>query len=179
MQIHCGGSSTKNWECKYLNQHFGKISRSTCHHDSWCLVRGCTVYGVWGLWWEILFCKVNGACEATLWMKRMVRGDAGSLLFNPSPSRAVCNAAVPFHTLVQFVPYFILSVHTAPLETNYTANYTCKGSDLLSIWIPSRQKRQLLLLYTVCSLIHCIVHTHTLSALLVLFTWCLLSTVYA
>lgn len=128
------------------------------------------LYGVWGVCWEVLLCKVNGACEATLWMERMVRGGAGSLLLTPSPSRAVCNAAVLFHTLVQLVPYFILSVHTAatlipPLETNHTANHTCTGSILLSISTYSRQKRPLLLLYTVCLLIHCTclcIHIHFL-----------------
>lgn len=78
-------------------------------------------------------------------MERMVRGGANSLLLTPSPSRAVCNAAVPFHTLVQLVPYFILSVHTAAtlipaLETNYTANHTRTGSVLFHILTTSRRK---------------------------------------
>lgn len=107
----------------------------TMVHSAWFMT---AVYRVKGMWWETVLCIVNGACEATLWMERIVRGGAGLPLLTLSPSRAVCNAAVPFHTLVQLVPYFILSVHTAatlipPLETNYTANHTRTGSVLLSI----------------------------------------------
>lgn len=110
--------------CKTVNQHSCKMCRPTGPTCPWCVVPDCME-----VCWVALLCKVNGACEATLWMKRMEREGAGSLLLTPVPSRAVCNAAVPFHTLVQLVPYFILSVHTAatlipPLETNYTANHT-------------------------------------------------------
>lgn len=116
-------------------------------------------------------------------MERMVRGGAGSLLLTPSPSRTVCNAAVLFHTLVQLVPYFYsVSAHCSNPHSTFRHKLHSKPHThthtLCSPVHFSLQQTEETAITAVYSMstqtLHMLVFTHTLSAMLVLITRCLI-----